>query len=352
MSKDSDKKIKYCVFCGADIAESKTYCPNCGKLVIKIESVKKISKPKSISRVDLSRKCPKCGSIITSNILDQCPICNTELEKISEIKKTIVQKKPGLIFTNKKLEPEQKFILRKDTWNLKEGLNVFGTCFYILMIAFFLLATFSYQFESAPLSIEEILLTQIPLLLFGIYPIWYIYSKKHSFTKLGFHSDSKKIGIAILIGILGSLMLLLFNFFSDSIIYFMSNLGLDVFNLTSVIEEYNQLIRNSDLTWIILLIITLCARTLSTEIAFRGVLHNTLKQRFKNNYIVIIIVAFAYSILLLFFTIPYGIYYFIFNFLAYLVLGFLYEINQNIYNTILAGILYNIALIILTSLVF
>ncbi len=350
MSRGNEKKIKYCVFCGADIAENKTYCPNCGKLVIKIVPGKKIPKPQPISKVDFSRKCPNCGSIITSNILDQCPICNTELEKISEIRKTIVQKKPGLIFTNKKLEPEQKFILRKDTWNLKEGINVFGTCIYILVIVFFLLATFSFQFESASLSIEQILLSQVPELLFGIYPFWYIYNKKHSFTKLGFRSESKKIPLALIVGILGSLMLLLLNFFSDRFIYFMSDAGLDFFNITSSIEEYNLVIRNSELLWNILLILTLCGLTISSEIVFRGVLHNTLKQRFKNNYIVILIVASAYSILMLLFTIPYGIYFFLFNFLGYIVLGFLYELNQNIYNTMLAGLLYNIISIIIILL--
>ncbi|MFX0002101.1 MAG: type II CAAX prenyl endopeptidase Rce1 family protein [Promethearchaeota archaeon] len=347
MSKESKKKIKYCVFCGADITQSKTYCPNCGKLIVKISSEKKILKPESSTKVDFSRKCPECGSIINSTILDQCPICNTELEKISELKKTIIQKKPGLIFTEKKLEPEQKFILRKDTWNLKEGLNVFGTCFYILIIVFFLLATFSFQLETAPLTIEEILLNQIPLLVFGIYPLWYIYNKKHSFTKLGFQSESKKIAIALLIGIMGSIMLLLLNFFSDFLITFLSDLNLDIFDVTSAIQEQNLVIRNSEILWVIILILALCVRTISSEIVFRGVLHNTLKQRFKNNYIVILIVASVYSFLLLFFTIPYGIYFFIFNFLAYIVLGFLYEINRNIYNTIVANVLYNMILIIL-----
>ncbi|MFW9969759.1 MAG: type II CAAX prenyl endopeptidase Rce1 family protein [Candidatus Odinarchaeota archaeon] len=346
MSKESEKKIKYCVFCGADLAESKTYCPNCGKLIIKIEPEKKIAKPKPISRIELSRKCPNCGSIITSTILNQCPICNTPLEKVSDIKKANVQKKPGLIFTEKKLEPEQKFILRKDTWNLKEGINVFGTCFYVLIIVFFLLITFSFQFESTPLSVGEILLNQVPELLFGIYPIYYIYSKKHSFTKLGFRFGSKKIASAILIGILGSVMLLLLNFFSDSLIYYMSDLGFDIFNITSTISEYNQVIRNSEIIWVLLIILVLCLATISSEIVFRGVLHNTLKQRFKNSYLVIFIVALAYSIILLFFTIPYGIYFFIFNFLGYIVLGFLYEINQNLYNTIIANVLYNILLMI------
>ncbi|MDX1797015.1 MAG: CPBP family glutamic-type intramembrane protease [Candidatus Lokiarchaeia archaeon] len=350
MSKGNQKKIKYCVFCGADVTESKTYCPNCGKLIIKIAPGKNISKPQPILEKEVSRTCPNCKSIITSEILDQCPICNAKLEKISEIRKGTVQKKPGLIFTNKKLEPEQKFILRKDTWNLKEGLNVFGTCLYILIIVFFLLATFSYQLQSAPLSIEQLLLSYIPELLFGIYPLWYIYNKKHSFTKLGFRSESKKIPLTLIIGILGALMLLLLNFFSDQLIYFLKSLNLDFLNITSWIEENNQVIRNSELLWNILLILSLCGVTISSEIAFRGVLHNTLKQRFKNNYIVILIVASVYSALMLFFTIPYGIYFFLYYFLSYILLGFIYEINQNLYNTIIAGLLNNIISIILLLL--
>jgi membrane protease YdiL (CAAX protease family) len=130
----------------------------------------------------------------------------------------------------------------------------------------------------------------------------------------------------------------------------MSDLGLDVFNITTSIEEYNQVIRDSGLLWNIFLILSLCGVTLSSEIVFRGVLHNTLKQRFKNNYIVILIVATAYSSLMLFFTIPYGIYFFLFYFLSYILLGFIYEINQNIYNTMLAGLLSNIISIILILL--
>lgn len=348
MSNESKKKIKYCLYCGANVEKGKTYCPNCGKLVIKFEPGKKVLRPKPVPELQISRKCPNCGSIITSTILDQCPICNNALEKISEIKKTMVQKKPGLIFTNKKLEPEQKFVLRKDTWNLKEGLNVFGTCIYILVIVFFLLVTFiSLQLDSAPITIQQIILSQIPELVFGIYPLWYIYNKKHSFTKLGFRSDSKKIIIAILIGILGSIMLLILEFFSDALINFMADVGLDFFNVKASLEEQNLVIINSELIWIILLAVALCLTTISSEIVFRGVLHNTLKQKFNNNYIVILLVALAYSLVLLLFSFPYGISFFLLNFLASIVLGLLYEMNGNIFNTIMANILYSILAVIL-----
>ncbi|MFX1308167.1 MAG: CPBP family intramembrane glutamic endopeptidase, partial [Promethearchaeota archaeon] len=228
---------------------------------------------------------------------------------------------------------------------------VFGTCIYVLVIVFFLLITFiSFQFDTTTTTIQQLLLSQIPELTFGIYPIWYIYNKKHSFKKLGFYSDSRKIIIAILIGILGSLMLYLLDFFSDSLINFLSDAGLDFFNVKSSLEEQTLVIRNSELIWIILLITALCVRTISSEIVFRGVLHNSLKQKFKNNYIVILIVSLAYSVILLLFSFPYGVIFFLFNFLAFTMLGLLYEINGNIYNTMIANLLYNILIIILIFL--
>ena len=187
------------------------------------------------------------------------------------------------------------------------------------------------------------------LLLSQISPIGLLQSFALQNTSKSF-SNSKKIAIAILIGILGSLMLLLFDFFSDFLITFMSDVGLDFFNVRIELELQNLVIRSSELIWIILLGITFCARVISSEIIFRGVLHNTLKQKFRNNYIVILIVSLTYSAIMLMFSFPYGISLFLLNFLAFTILGFLYEINGNIYNTMIASILYNILILILISL--
>jgi membrane protease YdiL (CAAX protease family) len=349
MTKEN-KKIKFCVYCGTNVAEDKIYCPKCGKLIIKLEPSKITPKPKRIPTFEITRKCPGCNSVITSTVLDQCPICNTALEKLSEVKKETVQRKPGLIFTSKKLEPETKFILKKDTWNLKEGINVFGTCVYVLIISFFALFAFiSFQLGGAALdiNIQLILLNQIPEILFGVYPIWYIYKRKHSFNKLGFYSDSKKILIAILIGILGFLAMLLINYFSDPLINFFSDVGLDFFDVKSSIVEQNQIIRDADILWIILLAISLCVRAVSLEIVFRGVLHNALKQKFKNEFYVILIVALIYSLVMLVLSFSIGMSFFIINFLMFVVLRFLYSINGNLYNTIIAHIYYSILIIIL-----
>ncbi len=354
MSNDNKKKINYCVYCGSNVDENETYCPKCGKLVIKIKPAKNIPQPKIIEKLEVSRTCPGCGSVITSTILDQCPICNTELEKITEFKKAAIQKKPGLIFTNKKLELEQKFILKKETWNLKEGINVFGTCIYILVIVFFLLFTLiSFQLDTTTLTIEQIVLNQVPELLFGIYPIWYIYNKKHSFTKIGIYSNSKKILFGMLIGALGAIVLLILNYFSDSLINFFSRIGWDIFGVGTIIGEQNLVIQGAGLLWIILLTITLSIAAISSEIVFRGVLHNTLKQKFKNDFYVILLVALAYSLVMLLFTFPIGVSFLLVNFLSFVVLGIIFELtNGNLSTTIFSNIFFNIVLIILIYLYF
>lgn len=354
---NNEEKIKYCVYCGANVPKDEIYCPNCGKLIIKLEPSKESTqletKPRVIAqeKMTISRKCPGCGSIITSTILDQCPICNTVLEKISEAKKIAIQKKPGLIFTNKKLELETKFILKKDTWNLREGINVSVTCVYVYVIVFFLLftiLTFQGGSTSVELTIHMFLLSQLPELLFAIYPIWYIYSKKHSFKKIGFDFASKKILLAFILGILGAALLVLVNFFSNSIITFFSDIGLDLFDIETNIAEQNQVIRDAELIWVILLVVLLCIGAASSEIVFRGVLHNALKQKFSKDAYVILIVALAYSALMLLFYYPS---FFLLNFLAFIVLGAIFELtNRNIISTIMANISYNILLIVLIYL--
>ncbi len=355
MSKDNEKKIKYCVYCGADVEKNKTYCPNCGKLVIKLSpsetpiGPRPIHKPVSMQRVEISRKCPGCGSIVTSTILEQCPICNTTLEKIPAVKKIAIQKKPGLIFTDKKLEPEQKFILKKDKWNLKEGLNVFGTCIYVYIIAFFLiyfLLVFQGDGESIEQNIQMLIVSQIPEMLIVIYPIYYILSKNHSYSKLGFSKDSKRVLIGIFIGVIGAISLILLNLFYNSLISYLAEIGLDIFDMETEIIIQNQIIRDADFIYVFLLIVLIAIGAASLEIVYRGVLHNALKQKFRNDVYTILSVALIYSIFIIF------IYpnpaYFLLNFLGFVVLGILFELsNGNIYSTLIASVFYNILLIVL-----
>ncbi|MFX1477806.1 MAG: CPBP family intramembrane glutamic endopeptidase [Promethearchaeota archaeon] len=353
MTEEDKKKIKFCVFCGADVENEQTYCPKCGKLIVKLEGTEKSTAPLishktiSVPRTEISRKCPGCGSIITSTILDQCPICNTILEKVPDIEKVAVQKKPGFIFTDKRLEPEQKFLLKTDKWNLKEGLNVFGTCIYVYIIAYFLIY-FLLIFQGGDLSqsIQTFLISRIPEILFFIYPLYYITSKHHSFKKLGFPRGSKKIAISIFIGLLGTFILILLDLLHSSLIDALAQVGWDYFDTGAQIALTNQIIRDAGLLWVFLLTTLMVVGSFSLEVVFRGVLHNTLKQKFRNQIYIILLVALAYTVLMV------ALYpnptFFLFNFLGFVILGIIYEVTDgNIYSTIIASIAYTILSMIL-----
>ncbi len=358
MSKENEKQqiVKHCVYCGTQIEESKIYCPKCGKLVVKIEPSKGTKPPQ---KKTVSRKCSGCGSIITSSVLEQCPICNTKLEKVPKLQKTQSSEthlnKTGYVFTNKKLVPEQKFIIKKETWNFREGISVFGNSLMVYIIIRLLITMLlTLQLESSDpidLNFTTILLSQIPDVLFGLYPLWYIYSKKHNFQKLRLNFKARPFLIALLIGVIGSIGLVIIDNFSSLLIQFMYDSGIDFFDIFSYLANQSLVIQNADLIWVILLMVILSLSAISTELVFRGVLHNTLKERFDNNLLgrssVIFIVALIYSVLFLLFTLPIGIYFFLVNFMVFIFLGILYESNKNILTTIFASIIYNFALIIL-----
>jgi membrane protease YdiL (CAAX protease family) len=365
--KDQQSYIKYCVYCGTKVTKEKVYCPNCGKLVIKVkpkplivQEKDNVIKPSKNQKQKVIRKCPGCGSTITSSILEQCPICNAKLDKIIKSKEKSAadesKTKTGFIFTNKKLIPEQKFVLNKASWNFREGFSVFGNSIMVYIIIRLLISVIiTFQMPlSEPINITTIILSQLPDIIFGVYPIWYIYSKKHDMRKLGFSFSTKKFLITVIIGIIGGLVLILINDLSNSIIELMIQFGIDFGDIFSYIAFENQVIREAEIYWIILLMFLLNISVFSTEIVYRGVLHNTLKSHFGKDVVgkigTIIIVALIYSVLYLIFSLPLGIYFFLINFIIFLILGILYEVNQNLYNPIIASILYNTVLIILVIL--
>ena len=351
--KETVRKIKYCVHCGIEVSDSEIYCPKCGKLVAKL------IRPKSKKPSSISRKCSECGSIITSPILEQCPICNAKLEKVIKQPKTAseekTQKKTGVIFTNKKFVSENKFSVKKDAWTIREGISIFSNSLMVYIFLRFLIIILIFSqtssLESVEVNMPTLLLQQIPTIIFGVYPIWYIYSKKHDFKKIGLYFGSKKIFITILISIIGAACLILIDFSSGFLIDFIYDIGIDVYDIKTFIIEENQIIRNAGIIWLIPLIILLCLGTISTEIVYRGVLHNALKQYFDNKLTgritIILTISLVYSGLLFFFTFPGGIYFILINFLVFTVLGIIYEISGNLFNTIIAGIIYDVIIVLI-----
>ncbi|MFX1235428.1 MAG: type II CAAX prenyl endopeptidase Rce1 family protein [Promethearchaeota archaeon] len=357
-------EVKYCVHCGANIDKNQVYCPECGKLVFKVKSEKispKDTSTENYSQIKtkeaISRKCPGCGSIISSPVLEQCPICNTKLEKLTKSQQVTVspspQKSTGYVFTDKKLIPERKLLLSKDVWNLREGIGVFGNSL-MTYIVISIIIVFLTGFETlGEINIGLILLSQIPQMVFAVYPLWYIYSKKHSLKKLGFYSGKKMLIIAIVLALITTIILFEINYLSNLFIDFIYNSGITfgINDLPGYLAAENQTIRDAGLLWIIILFVFLSIVTFSTEIIFRGVLHNTLRSHFENNFTgrstIIILVALVYAGLYLVFGLPLSIFFFLLYFLKSILLGVVYELSNNIYTTILSGIFYNILLITL-----
>jgi len=361
---EKEKKLKFCVYCGANLEKGKTYCPECGKLVIKIipsdvkaQKHKEEYQPQAREKKNFTRKCSECGSIITSAILEQCPICNNKLEKIP---KQVTQSEPpavrtGFIFTNKKLVPEQKLVMKKDTWNFKEGLSVFFNCLMAYLVIRFLITMLQiFPFDATSttdMNIFALILDQIPEIIFGVYPIWYIYSKKHNFKKLSLSYKLKTFLFSIIIGITAGVILLVLNSFSDLFIELIYNAGINFIDIISYIAEVNQILIDADFIWLIFLMVLFSLGVISTEIVFRGVLHNTLRERYGRNIsgriTVIVLVALINSGIFLLFSIPIGIYFFLINFIEFIIYGIIYEIKNSLYTTIIASIFYNLLLILI-----
>jgi membrane protease YdiL (CAAX protease family) len=203
--------------------------------------------------------------------------------------------------------------------------------------------------EEIELNIITIILSQIPDILLGIYPIWYIYSKKHNFKKLSLIGGSKQSIKALLIGIIGAFALVSLDTLSSEIIQLLSNIeGVDFSEINSYLNEQSTILQNTEFIWILLLSFALTLSVISTEIVFRGVLHNTLNERFERNILgkitVIVIIALIYSSLFLLFTYPI---FFIVNFLVFTALGIIYEINHNLLSTIYSNVIYNIILLVI-----
>jgi len=316
-----------------------------------------------LKKEEIIRKCSGCGSLISSKRLQQCPVCNTVLDKVPEHLEPKTQKQSGYIFTNKRLQPDHKFEIRKESWNLREGLRVFEVCIFVYFSVFMgvLMALYT-QMDQDTLQIEPniftIFLQLSPIIALGVYPIYYILAKKNHAVKLGLNPDKKKIPIALIIGVLGAIGIYIIELLSNLAFSLLLNAGFESFIAYNVsILETNQVIRDSGF-WIIIYCILVSLMALTSEIAYRGVLHNTFKQKFgddiKGKIVVSLLVALVYAginiIIFLISDIYIGIFLFISDFLIFILLGILYELNGNLYNTIFAHVFYNLLTILIIFL--
>ena len=317
----------------------------------------------TLKKGEFTRKCSGCGSLISSMRLEQCPLCNTVLETIPDNIKPKTQKQSGYIFSNKKLQPEHKFEIRKEVWNSKEGYKAFEVSIFAYLSVFMVVLMILYtQMDQDTLQVNQnifiIFLETLPVIALGVYPIIYIMVKKNHFLKLGLHPDIKKIAIALVIGVFGAIGIYLINLLSNYAFSLLVNAGLENFaSYNANIIEINQIIRESGF-WIIIYCILVSLMAIASEIAYRGVLHNTIKQKYgeeiKGKIIVSLLVALVYAgieILVFLITDIYiGLFLFISDFIFFFLLGILYELNGNLYNTIFTHVFYNLFIVLIIFL--
>jgi len=358
MSEENKDLLKFCEYCGNSMERDRIYCPKCGKLAVKLNSSNSIDKEKAsidtTKKLDIpERKCPDCGSLIKSIVLNQCPICNAKLKEIPREQIEKLKKKSGFIFTDKKLIAEKDLIIKSDSWNFKEGISIFKNSILIFVITYLSIIMLYYYFElqegGVELSIYTIYIDFIPRSLMGIIPLAYFIFNKHLPKKLGFNLNKKKITLAIFIGLFVGLGLYLLNivydiFFRDNLFKILSDLGASIFveKIILNIENTNQIVLSTEIYWILLLGIFIILEAISIEIAFRGTLHNTLKVKFGNDKIqrfkIVLIVALLYTALFSFLN-PF---YILFNFILNLCLGLIYELTKNLISSIIASVTLNI----------
>ncbi|MBY9006307.1 MAG: hypothetical protein KGD63_06080 [Candidatus Lokiarchaeota archaeon] len=355
MSEESKDQIRYCAYCGHSLEKDRVYCPKCGKLSVKLKSSNNddqtLPTNKKSNHLEIpERICSNCKSIIKSTLLNQCPICNTKLEEIPKENIEKLGKQASFLFTGKKLIAEKELELKKDAWNFKEGLSKFSNSILIFITTFlFIIIIYSsiYEGKTPPTNIYSFMINILPEIIFGILPIWYIYSKNHSFKKIGLSLNQRKIIIILIIGIAGGVCLSLINIFSNILIDVFAELGLEkIIPIQDSINTNLTIIKNTEIYWIILLIALNILSSISIEILFRGVLHNTLKTRYKNGIInkiiVISLVTLTYLGIFTLLTFEKVIYFLPYYIMVNVFLGIIFEYSESLYTTIIAQCFLNV----------
>ncbi len=345
MNEKSEKAEKICNYCGAKFENQIIYCLECGKLIQNVSSKKK--EPIIKKRF---RTCKGCGSVIESVDLDQCPICYTLLDEVPKDTEISTNNELTLMFNSKGKKLE--LMVNKNRWNYKEGIKVFE--FSILSYIFTYMIIMSFLMVLGVQSIEpsfnSLVLESLPRSSLIIYPLYYIISKKHNFSKFGFNSSLKNLLLALLVGIIGAILLLLLNFGIEQVVEGFISLGSPSFlEYNNNISIYRKIMGSSIIFVIIYLLISNLT-IIAVELAYRGVLHPSLKAKFgpniKSSFLVILISSFIYSGIETLFFFPTDVMLGLVVFLNYLtlfmVLGILYEFKSNLFTTIFAHIMFNI----------
>ncbi|MHA1733491.1 MAG: hypothetical protein ACTSU5_16200 [Promethearchaeota archaeon] len=156
------------------------------------------------------RKCPDCGVFVVSRVLLQCPICMGVLPEPPETS----EPEETYLLVDGKLTKETEVKLLPDEWKFKEALGLFLNCIIAFTVTLFI-ATSIVLFQvnkvddQDVVSIGSLVANQVPGIVFGLVPVFYIVAHGHKFSKLGF-KEHKRAWDALAGLLLGLVALYLF----------------------------------------------------------------------------------------------------------------------------------------------
>ncbi|MBD3352703.1 MAG: zinc-ribbon domain-containing protein, partial [Candidatus Lokiarchaeota archaeon] len=199
------KKTKKCPACGKELPSNARFCQKCGNNLTKeintewrTATIKKRGQAgkKETDKTDdlepITQKCPFCGVIIKSTVLDQCPECFHMLSELPAGYKENLDKK--FLTPNQRKKETQK-VKKKDKWNIQEAFSVFFNSILVFIVSEFLVMMVfivmnpelmdSPGTATIPVNNLSIILNSIPSVLLGLYPLIYIKKNQHAFKKLG-----------------------------------------------------------------------------------------------------------------------------------------------------------------------
>ncbi|MBN2155732.1 MAG: zinc ribbon domain-containing protein [Candidatus Lokiarchaeota archaeon] len=340
---------KKCPQCSRELPSNANFCQKCGYSFSEESSqsissasewrqvkkrIKRQRQETQLEEKSIERTCPNCNAIIKSTVLEQCPLCMSELPPLPEIQKDNLDR---MLFTGKKLVSEKELKIDKNKWS--SGREVFNVILNSLLIfIFIIMAQFIFQIQGS-LSEENAriisgVISLISIAALGVYPLIYIGVNHLNWNKIGFKSENTLI--LILIGLLTGIGLFFVEYGIEIILDFLP--FYDPESLLGIL--FNEPVNLVDLTSInfpmrYLFYFLLLIAEIFEQFLFRGVVHNgihdVLKKKDKSNprFKAVLYTTLVYGLFyLLFYT---SGYLFLINIGLSLVLGITYELsNRNL----------------------
>ncbi len=268
---------KYCMYCGALLAEGAIVCSKCGKDVSPgNKTLHEWKNRKEESKAKHTRICNNCNAVIESPVLLQCPLCGTPLAKI--LPPEDIAGKYVYHGGKKQLVAVQDLKLDPNVWKLREMGSVFMSSLVLfLFIEFAVVLLLQFGSLADVTSMTEPLEPTMTLVLvgsgvgiaLGVYPLIYVFMRKmNPGNKLALKVTPTGIVLGILFGIGVYIALIAGNILNDGL----ASIFPLVFEVPESAYQENILIRTGAPWEQILFGILFIVRNVMEEVVFRGVL--------------------------------------------------------------------------------